>query len=210
MTDQTNWLVPVVLANRWARLEPLTLAHHDQLIAAVEDGELWKYWYTWVPSPARMRAEIEQRLGRQREQQWLPFAVIDVASGEACGMTSFMHVDVQNRRVEIGGTWYRQRLQRTALNTACKRLLLAHAFEVLDCIAVEFRTHFFNHQSRRAIERLGAKLDGVLRNHQRAADGTLRDTCVYSILPGEWPTVKSHLDYQLARSRDDDLKRERR
>ena len=126
----------------------------------------------------------------------LPFTVFD-ADGRVAGMTTYMNVDANNRRVEIGSTWYAKRVQRSALNTQCKRLLLAHAFEQLDCIAVEFRTHFFNHQSRRAIERLGAKQDGILRSHQIAPNGTLRDTVVYSIIASEWPTVKAHLDFQL-------------
>ena len=129
----------------------------------------------------------------------LPFAVIELASGEPVGMTTYMNIDPVHRRVEIGSTWYRARVQRSPLNTECKRMLLAHAFEALDCIAVEFRTHFFNHQSRRAIERLGAKQDGVLRNHIRMPDGSLRDTCVYSIIAGEWPAVRAHLDFKLAR-----------
>ena len=196
-----NWLQPVVLENAIARLEPLDLRHHDALVTAVRDGELWKLWYTYVPTPEGMRSEMEKRLTRQAEDSWLPFAVVDRVSGQTVGMTSLMHVDVANKRVEIGGTWYRRSVQRSALNTACKLLLLTHAFDQLDCIAVEFRTHFFNHQSRRAIERLGAKLDGVLRNHQRASNETLRDTCVYSILPSEWPTVKAHLQHQLDRPR---------
>lgn len=201
MSTEERWLQPVTLENQWARLEPLSLTHHDALVEAVRDGELWRHWYTFVPSPGLLRAEIETRLKKQVDESWLPFAVINKATGTPVGMTNFMHVDVKNRRVEIGGTWYRQNVQRSPLNTACKLLLLQHAFEVLGCIAVEFRTHFFNHQSRKAIERLGAKLDGILRNHQRASDGTLRDTCVYSILPGEWPTVKSHLNYQLEKAR---------
>lgn len=195
----TPWLKPVTLENSHARLEPLSHHHHDALVEALHDGELWKLWYTYVPTPETLRTEIAERLVRQAAQNWLPFAVINPASGQVVGMTNFMNVDPVDHRVEIGGTWYRQSVQRTALNTACKLLLLGHAFETLDCIAVEFRTHFFNHASRRAIERLGAKLDGVLRNHRRASNGTLRDTCVYSILPSEWPTVKSHLAYQLSR-----------
>jgi RimJ/RimL family protein N-acetyltransferase len=148
-----------------------------------------------------MATEIERRLALRSEGRMLPFAVIERATGKAVGMTTFMNVDAANRRVEIGSTWYRRAVQRTAINTECKRLLLAHAFEQLECIAVEFRTHFFNHQSRRGIERLGAKLDGILRNHQIAPNGTLRDTCVYSIIAPEWPTVRAHLDYQLARPR---------
>ena len=132
----------------------------------------------------------------------MPFTVIDRASGRGAGMTNYLNVDAVNRRVEIGGTWYRKSLQRTAINTEAKLLLLQHAFETLNCIAVEFRTHFFNHQSRRAIERLGAKLDGVLRSHQIASNGTLRDTCVYSIVASEWPTVKGHLKWQLERPRE--------
>jgi RimJ/RimL family protein N-acetyltransferase len=129
----------------------------------------------------------------------LPFAVIEPASGRAVGMTTYMNIDAVNRRVEIGSTWYRRAVQRSRLNTECKLMLLRHAFETLDCIAVEFRTHFFNHPSRRAIERLGARLDGILRNHTRTPDGMLRDTCVYSIIAGEWPTVRTHLTFQLER-----------
>jgi RimJ/RimL family protein N-acetyltransferase len=132
----------------------------------------------------------------------LPFAVIHRASGRTVGMTTYMNVDAPNRHVEIGSTWYARAVQRTALNTECKRLMLAHAFERWDCIAVEFRTHWFNQRSRAAIERLGARLDGVLRNHQLGRDGTLRHTCVYSILRDEWPAVRLHLDRQLARPGD--------
>ena len=191
------FLEPVTLRGTYARLEPLSPAHHDALVEAVQDGELWKLWYTSIaPKPEDMTKEIERRLGLLAAGTMLPFTVFD-ADGRISGMTTYLHVDAVNRRVEIGSTWYAKRVQRSALNTQCKRLLLAHAFEKLDCIAVEFRTHFFNHQSRRAIERLGAKQDGILRNHQIAPNGTLRDTVVYSILPGEWPTVKAHLTYQL-------------
>ena len=130
----------------------------------------------------------------------LPFTVLD-ADGRIAGMTTYMNIDAANRRVEIGSTWYAQRVQRTPLNTECKLMLLRHAFEILDCIAVEFRTHRLNTQSRRAIERLGAQLDGMLRAHQRMADGTLRDTAVYSITAAEWPTIRTHLAWQLARPR---------
>jgi RimJ/RimL family protein N-acetyltransferase len=144
-----------------------------------------------------MAAEIDRRLGLQDAGSMLPFAVIDSASGQPVGMTTYMNIDAVNRRLEIGATWYRGAVQRTAINTECKRLLLGHAFEALDCIAVEFRTHFFNSQSRRAIERLGAKLDGVLRSHTRHDDGALRDTCVYSIIASEWPAVRRNLDWRL-------------
>ena len=190
------WLEPVVLEGSHARLEPLSRDHVADLTEAVRDGELWKLWYTSIPSPETMQSEIERRLGLQAAGTMLPFTVKD-AGGKVAGMTTYMHVDAANRRVEIGSTWYAKRVQRTALNTQCKLLLLTHAFEKLNCIAVEFRTHFFNHQSRRGIERLGAKQDGILRSHQIAPNGTLRDTVVYSIVASEWPTVKAHLTYQL-------------
>ena len=190
------WLEPVTLRGDHAALKPLSLDHAAALTAAAQDGELWKLWYTTIPSPQGMTAEIERRLKLQASGAMLPLTVFD-AAGEIAGMTTYMNVDAINRRVEIGSTWYAKRVQRTALNTQCKMLLLQHAFETLDCIAVEFRTHFFNHQSRRGIERLGAKLDGVMRNHQIAPNGTLRDTVIYSIIPCEWPTVKAHLTYQM-------------
>ena len=190
------WLEPTILRGAHARLEPLSQDHRDALIEAVKDGELWKLWYTSVPSAEGMAKEIDRRLGQQAAGSMLPWTVLD-ADGKIAGMTTYMNVDAPNRRVEIGSTWYARRVQRSALNTQCKLLLLAHAFEKLDCIAVEFRTHFFNYQSRRGIERLGAKLDGILRSHQIAPNGTLRDTVVYSIIASEWPTVKTHLNYQL-------------
>jgi RimJ/RimL family protein N-acetyltransferase len=190
------WLEPVSLRGPHARLEPLSQDHCDGLIEAVKDGELWKLWYTAIPSAEEMPREIDRRLGLQKAGTMLAFTVFD-ADGKIAGMTTYMNVDTANRRVEIGSTWYARRVQRSALNTQCKLLLLTQAFEKLDCIAVEFRTHFFNHQSRRGIERLGAKQDGILRNHVISPNGTLRDTVVYSIIAGEWPTVKAHLTYQL-------------
>ncbi len=192
------WPDPISLHGDSVFLEPLTLDRHDELAEAVRDGELWNLWYTFIPSPEQMRADIEKRLEQQRKGTMLPFAVIASDSGKAVGVTTYLNIDAEERRVEIGATWYRKSVQRTAINTECKLMLLTHAFENLNCIAVEFRTHFFNHQSRRAIERLGAKLDGILRNHRRSSDGTLRDTCVYSIIASEWPTVRSHLRHQLA------------
>jgi RimJ/RimL family protein N-acetyltransferase len=190
------WLEAVTLSGQYARLEPLSQDHHDGLREAVQDGELWKLWYTFVPTPENMAKEIDRRLALAASGSMLPFTVFD-ANGNIVGMTTYMNVDTANRRVEIGSTWYAKRVQRSAVNTQCKLLLLAHAFEKLDCIAVEFRTHFFNHQSRRGIERLGAKQDGILRSHQIAPNGALRDTVVYSIIAAEWPTVKAHLNYQL-------------
>jgi RimJ/RimL family protein N-acetyltransferase len=193
------WPQPVTLQSQRVNLEPLDQRHCDDLVEAIKDGTLWTLWYTSVPPPEGMQAEIERRLALQAAGTMLPFAVIDNTSGRAVGMTTYMNVDAKNRHVEIGSTWYRKSVQRTALNTQCKLMLLTHAFETLDCIAVEFRTHAFNHQSRQAIERLGAKLDGVLRNHQIASNGTLRDTYVYSVIASEWPTVKAHLVWQTGR-----------
>lgn len=193
------WPPDVELRGQHAWLVPLDRKHAADLTEAA--GELWRLWYTSVPKPEGMTDDIDLRLAKRAAGGCLPFAVLDPATGRAVGMTSYWNLDAENRRVEIGATWYRRSVQRSAVNTECKRLLLAHAFETLDCIAVEFRTHFMNQQSRRAIERLGAKLDGVLRNHVRARDGTLRDTCVYSIIAGEWPAVRSHLDWQLERPR---------
>jgi RimJ/RimL family protein N-acetyltransferase len=147
-----------------------------------------------------MRAEITRRLDLQAKGSMLPFTSRN-AEGRVVGMTTYMHIDAANKRVEIGSTWTAASMQRSPFNTECKLLLLGHAFEALGCIAVEFRTHFFNQQSRRAIERLGAKLDGILRSHSRASNGTLRDTCVYSITQAEWPTVKAHLQWQLDKPR---------
>ncbi len=196
-----RWPSDVVLQGAQAILTPLVAAHGPALAEAVRDGELWRLWYTGVAAPEDMDADIERRLGLKAEGSCLPFTVIEQATGEPVGMTTYMNIDAVNRRLEIGATWYRGRVQRTAINTECKRLLLGHAFETLDCIAVEFRTHFFNSQSRRAIERLGAKLDGILRSHQWTADGSLRDTCVYSIIASEWPAVRRNLDWRLERSR---------
>ena len=194
-----TWLEPVTLRSARVTLEPLAQCHCDDLVAAVQDGELWQLWYTSIPAPEGMAAEIGRRLGLQAAGSMLPFAVLDNASGKAVGMTTYMNLDAVNKRVEVGSTWYRKAAQRTGVNTHCKLLLLTHAFETLGSIAVELRTHFFNHQSRRGIERLGAKLDGILRSHQIAANGTLRDTCVYSIIAAEWPTVKAHLAFLLSR-----------
>ena len=200
MTAPACWPAPVRLSGQHASLQPLAHEDHDELVAAVRDGELWKLWYTAIPAPERMQGEIARRLGLQAAGSMLPFTTRD-AAGRVVGMTTYMNIDAANRRLEIGSTWTAQSAQRGAFNTDCKRLLLAHAFEQLDCIAVEFRTHFFNQQSRRAIERLGAKLDGILRSHQRGEGGSLRDTCVYSIVASEWPAVRAHLDWQLEKPR---------
>ena len=194
------WPDPVTLQGPHATLRPLARAHHDGLCEATRDGELWRLWYTAVPSPEGMTAEIERRLALQAAGSMLPWTVFD-AAGAIAGMTTYMNIDGTHRRVEIGSTWYAARVQRSALNTQCKRLLIGHAFDTLGCIAVEFRTHRLNTQSRRAIERLGAQLDGILRAHQVSPNGAVRDTAVYSITAAEWPAVRAHLDWQLARPR---------
>jgi len=191
---------PITLQGTHVRLEPLQHSHATALAEAVRDGDLWQLWYTAIPTPEGMAAEIARRLGLHAAGSMLPFTVLD-ATGTPVGMTTYMNIDNAHQRVEIGSTWYAGRVQRSPLNTEAKHLLLAHAFEQLQCIAVEFRTHRFNTQSRRAIERLGAQFDGMLRNHQRASNGTLRDTAVYSITADEWPTVRAHLDFQLSRQR---------
>ena len=201
MSSSSGARPSVTLLGHHVRLEPLSHDHRDALVAAVRDGELWRLWYTSAPEPESMATEIERRLALFASGSMVPFTVIDEPAGDVVGMTTFMNLDSANRRLEIGSTWYARRVQRTALNTEAKLLLLAHAFETLGCIGVEFRTHFLNHQSRRSIERLGAKLDGVLRCHQLARDGTLRDTCVYSIVACEWPTIRSHLRWQLDKPR---------
>ncbi len=196
-----SWPEPVTLTGVHASLVPLAAEHEAALCEAVRDGELWKLWYTAIPAPERMGAEIQRRLDLHARGSMTPFTVLD-GGGRVVGMTTYMNVDAANRRVEIGSTWYAKGAQRGPLNTECKLMLLGHAFEALDCIAVEFRTHRLNTQSRRAIERLGAQLDGILRAHQRGAEGTLRDTAVYSITAAEWPTVRTHLRWQLDKPRD--------
>ncbi len=200
MNTVANWIQPVRLSGKHAIVEPLLFAHEMGLNDAVRDGELWKLWYTTIPTPEGMRDEIARRLELQSRGTMLPFTVFNPL-GKVVGMTTYMNIDALNKRVEIGSTWTALSAQRGPINTECKLLLLKHAFETQGCIAVEFRTHFFNMQSRRAIERLGAKLDGVLRNHHQMANGTVRDTCVYSIIANEWPTVHAHLQWQLDKPR---------
>jgi RimJ/RimL family protein N-acetyltransferase len=187
----------ITLQNAYVRLEPLTLEHADELAEATVGLE--HAWYTSVPSPDAVSAEIRQRLVWHDEGSMNPWAVRRLDTGRAIGMTTFCNIDQPNRHVEIGHTWIGVEAQRTAVNTASKLLLLGHAFERCDAIAVEFRTHWHNLQSRAAIARLGAKQDGVLRNHRVGPDGTLRDTVVFSILPHEWPAVRLGLESRLAR-----------
>ncbi|MEO8160100.1 MAG: GNAT family N-acetyltransferase [Arenimonas sp.] len=194
------WTQPVTLSGKHARLEPLAIEHASGLRAALADGELWRLWYTAVPTPDALEEYMETALRGQQAGTELPFVVRDGA-GEIVGCTRYCRIEQGNHRLEIGYTWYSQRVQRSALNTEAKRLLLGHAFDSLKAIAVEFRTDWFNQRSRAAIARLGAKQDGVLRNAFRRPDGSIRDTVVFSIIESEWPTVRTHLDYQLARDR---------
>jgi len=193
-----TFLRPITLTGNIVTLEPLSVDHLNGLIAAAQDGELWNLWYTSVPRPENMGADIDRRLGLQAAGSMLPFTARRTADGRIIGMTTFLNADAVNRRVEIGSTWNASSAQRTGTNAESKLLLLSHAFETLDCIAVEFRTHWMNHQSRAAISRLGAKQDGVLRSHVRSSDGTLRDTVVFSIIAVEWPAVRSELRRRLA------------
>jgi RimJ/RimL family protein N-acetyltransferase len=191
----------ITLRGRHATLEPLAREHEEGLRRAAADGELWRLWYTSIAPPEKMGEYVATALDMRERLGAMPFVVRDNASGNIVGCTRYFNVDAANRRLEIGHTWYAKRAQRSAINTECKLLLLTHAFEVLSCIAVEFRTHWFNQPSREAIARLGAKQDGVLRNHQLMPDGAKRDTVVFSIIDGEWPAVKRHLNYVLERPR---------
>ena len=195
---------PVTLSGQHAWLEPLGPEHEDEVRAAAADGELWKLWYTSVPSPEKVGDWLATALDMRERLGAMPFVVREMHNGQpgkVVGATRFFNVDEANRRLEIGHTWYSKSAQRSGINTECKLLLLTHAFETLRCIAVEFRTHWMNHQSRAAIARLGAKQDGVLRNHQRMPDGSFRDTVVFSIIESEWLTVKRHLQYKLEQPR---------
>ena len=196
-----RFIAPVTLKGRHATLEPLASEHEEGLRRAAAEGELWRLWYTSIAPPEQMGEYVATALDMRERLGAMPFAVRDNASGEVVGCTRYFNVDAANRRLEIGHTWYAKRAQRTAINTECKLLLLTHAFEKLRCIAVEFRTHWFNQPSREAIARLGAKQDGVLRNHQLMPDGAKRDTVVFSIIDGEWPAVKRHLQFLLDRPR---------
>lgn len=190
---------PVTLRGDHVLLEPLTPDHQDALKLAAADGELWTLWYTSVPAPAEMAADIAHRLRQCAAHSMLPFIVRRKHDGRIVGATTYCNIEGDHRRLEIGYTWYAKSAQRTAVNTETKLLLLTHAFETLGCLAVEFRTNWINQQSRAAIERLGAKLDGVLRAHRIGRLGEPRDTCVYSIVAAEWLMVRAHLRHRLFR-----------
>jgi RimJ/RimL family protein N-acetyltransferase len=195
------WLEPVTLRGDVVVLEPLHRDHVDDLVAAASDGRLWELWYTSVPDPAGMAADVVRRLAERDAGTSLPFTVRRTDTGAVIGSTNYLNVEPEAPRLEIGGTWNARSAQRTGTNTESKLLLLGHAFETLGCIAVEFRTHWHNRQSRTAIAALGAKQDGVLRNHRRLPDGSLRDTVVFSITDAEWPAVRAGLRSRLARHR---------
>ena len=199
--EMNIWPEEVTLEGQWARIEPLEFHHKNDLASVVEKNNLHLLWYTMIPPASAMELEIKRRKDLRQTGSMLPFAIIDQSTQKAVGMTTYMNIDAETPRLEIGSTWICPSTQRTGLNTESKLLLLGHAFEQLSCIAVEFRTHFMNQQSRRAIERLGAKLDGILRSHTIMENGTVRDTAVYSIIFSEWPSVKTNLKYQLKKSR---------
>ena len=194
-----NPLTPTCLQDEHVVLEPLSLDHVAALEAAAADGELWNLWFTSAPAPGHARAYVEKALQGHADGLMLPFAVREKSSGEIVGTTRYYDFVAELPRLAIGYTWYAKRWQKSYLNTACKRLLLKHAFETLDCVAVEFHTDHRNLDSQRAIERLGAHRDGVLRAHKRRPDGTLRDTVCYSILASEWLDVDRWLGLRLQR-----------
>ena len=189
---------PATLEGHGVRLEPLSYEHHDALVAAAADGKLWELWFTGVPEPEQTRAYIAAALAGQEAGHMLPWAVRELATGEIIGSTRYHDIIADIDRVEIGYTWYAKSWQRNHINTGCKLLLLAYAFDVVGCKVVGLRTDNFNFASQRAIEALGAKKDGVIRHHWARRDGTVRDSVMYSILVSEWPDIKRHLEFRLA------------
>ncbi|AQT81599.1 GNAT family N-acetyltransferase [Mycolicibacterium litorale] len=196
----SRFVEPLILTGpQWVSLEPLHEAHAQEIAAAAADGDVGSLWFTSAPSPDTAADWIRRMQALQAADQGVTYAIRRRVDGVLVGSSSFFHVDAANRRLEIGHTWYSASARRTGVNTEAKLVMLSHAFDQLGCVAVEFRTHFFNQTSRAAIERLGAKLDGVLRSHQLLADGSRRDTVVYSILDIEWPAVRNNLRFRLGR-----------
>jgi N-acetyltransferase len=196
----SGFVEPVRLTGeRWVSLEPLAREHLPEITEAAADGELGSLWFTHAPKAHAVDQWVDMRLASQKPDEGLTFVVRSL-DGELIGSSSYLNVDAANRRLEVGNTWYVASARRSGVNSETKLLMLRHAFDELGCVAVEFRTHFFNSSSRAAIERLGAKLDGVLRSHQVLADGSRRDTVVYSILDIEWPSVRNNLRYRLGRN----------
>ena len=198
----TNWLNEIILDGKLIKLIPLQKSHKDLLLESASDGELWNLWFTSVPSEKTINKYLDFALSEKENQRALPFVVIDKISNKLIGTTRFCNAFKENRRLEIGYTWYSKSYQKTGVNTECKYLLLSHAFETLNCIAVEFRTHWHNFNSRNAILRIGAKQDGVLRNHLIRTDGIIRDTVVFSIIENEWTAVKRNLEFMMNRTKD--------
>ncbi len=195
------WLQPITLEGELVKLVPMQTEHKEALVSAASDGKLWELWYTSVPSPETIGSYMDIAFSEQKADRALPFVIIDKKTDTVVGCSRYLNADAKNRRVEIGATWYAERVQRTGVNTECKYLLLKHAFEVLDCIAVEFRTHFHNFPSRNAILRLGAKQEGILRNHRIGENGVIRDTVLFSILDSEWNSVKTSLKFKMIRGK---------
>ncbi len=196
-TQYMTWLNETTLTGKIAKLVPLQKEHRDGLLAAASDGKLWELWYTSVPSEETIDQYIETALTEQLHGRSLPFTIIDISTNKIIGCTRYCNAVPNNRRLEIGYTWYAKSCHKTGINTECKYLLLQHAFEQLNCIAVEFKTHSHNKESKRAISRLGAKLDGIVRNHSIDKNGMIRDTCLYSIIQSEWAVVKFSLDFEM-------------
>ena len=194
-----NWQENLTLKNENVGLIPLEKSHRAALLEAAADGELWDLWFTSVPSERTIDAYIETALNEQEQKKAIPFIIINTKNNQLIGSTRFCSIDENNRRLEIGYTWYAQSFQRTGINTNCKYLLLQYAFENLNCIAVEFKTHFFNYRSRDAITRLGARQAGILRNHRIGVNGVLRDTVIFSIIESEWKAVKQNLEFKMNR-----------
>jgi RimJ/RimL family protein N-acetyltransferase len=195
----TAWIKNLEITGNKVYLRPLELSDVPNLNDAAADGNLWELWYTSVPSPDTAEAYVKTAISGRENGNMYPFVICEKETGKAIGSTRYCSIEPAHRRVEIGYTWYAKSVQQTGINTECKYLLLKHAFENLGCICVQFKTHWHNLLSRKAIERLGAKLDGVLRNDRVGADGTIRDTVVYSIIESEWPAVKQSLEFMMKR-----------
>ncbi|MCL6220157.1 GNAT family N-acetyltransferase [Zunongwangia pacifica] len=196
-----KWIEKLELEGENIRLIPLEKSHKDFLLKAAADGKLWELWFTSVPSIKNIDHYIESALEKKKKGTEFPFVVVDQKSGDIIGSTRFCNMDFENKRLEIGYTWYAQTYQRTGVNTECKYYLLKHAFEEMNCIAVQFMTNWFNLRSRAAISRLGAKQDGILRNHRLNPDGSCRDTVIFSITNHEWAGVKKSLRYEMEKYR---------
>ena len=194
-----DWLKPIELIGSKVKLVPLKEIHRSSLLDAAADGKLWELWYTSVPSETSIDQYIGQAINDYHQGTALPFAVINKADQRIIGSTRFLNAEPEHKRLEIGATWYALNFQKSGVNTECKYMLLKHAFETLNCMAVEFRTHWHNYPSRNAILRIGARQDGVLRSHRILPNGLIRDTVVYSIIRSEWPNVRKDLEFKMSK-----------